>query len=237
MAFTGALMLGGVVKGALGVGLPLVAVPLLSLVLPAPHAIGSLVVPVLGSNLGQAVRGGRWLESLHRFGFLISAQVLATVLTVRLTLSLPTRQLDILLAFALLASVAMVALKPAIQPRPEHANKVGILVGLFAGMLAGVSSLTGPAIISYLTALKLDREAFVRSISIIYLCGALPLYAAMLAFGSTGWKEVSFSAAAVLPTAVGLFFGTMLRSKVGELLFRRALLLFLTVISVVLLIR
>ena len=41
---------GGVVKGTLGVGLPLVVVPLLSLILPTSQAMGLLVMPVLLSE-------------------------------------------------------------------------------------------------------------------------------------------------------------------------------------------
>ena len=59
LATAAMLSLGGLVKGVLGVGLPLVTVPLLSLVLPAPQAIGMLVVPVLLANLIQAVQGVR----------------------------------------------------------------------------------------------------------------------------------------------------------------------------------
>ncbi len=45
---------GGVVKGTLGVGLPLVVVPLLSLLFDASMAIGLLVLPVLVSNVLEA---------------------------------------------------------------------------------------------------------------------------------------------------------------------------------------
>lgn len=52
-----ALLLGGTTKGALGVGLPLVAIPILSLGMPAPQAIALLVMPVLLSNILQALQG------------------------------------------------------------------------------------------------------------------------------------------------------------------------------------
>lgn len=105
-------ILGGIVKGALGVGLPLLAIPLLSLWLPSPQAIALLVVPVLLSNFWQAVEGGRLRVSLQRFGGLIAAQVLTTVMTVRMTLALTVEQLDIMLALAVLLAVALMAFKP-----------------------------------------------------------------------------------------------------------------------------
>jgi uncharacterized membrane protein YfcA len=74
------MVLGGLVKGSLGVGLPLVAVPLLSLLIPAPQAMGMLVVPVLASNLLQAWQGGRLGFAMRRFGPLMLAQLAATLL-------------------------------------------------------------------------------------------------------------------------------------------------------------
>jgi len=44
---------GGVVKGAIGVGLPMLAVPMMSLVMPTPQAMALVAVPVVGSNLWQ----------------------------------------------------------------------------------------------------------------------------------------------------------------------------------------
>jgi len=72
-------VVGGVVKGTLGVGLPLVVVPLLSLLFDAPMAIGLLVLPVLVSNGLQAIEGGRLIFALKRFGTLIGAQFFATL--------------------------------------------------------------------------------------------------------------------------------------------------------------
>lgn len=235
LLFLTALLAGGLVKGALGVGLPLVAVPLLSLGMPPHMAIALLVVPVLASNLWQALEGGRLLPSLQRFGGLIAAQFLATVLTVRMTLALSASQLNALLAGAVLLAVALMAWKPTLQISAQRERVVGVGVGLLSGLLGGVSSLTGPIIITYLMALQLRRDAFVGSISIIYLSGALPLYGAMLLFGRLGVGELTGSLLALLPMAAGLLAGKALRQRLDDNRFRRVLLVFLVVLALLLL--
>lgn len=235
LLFLTALLAGGLVKGALGVGLPLVAVPLLSLGMPPHVAIALLVVPVLASNLWQALEGGRLLPSLQRFGGLIAAQFLATVLTVRMTLALSASQLNALLAGAVLLAVALMAWKPTLQISAQRERVVGVGVGLLSGLLGGVSSLTGPIIITYLMALQLRRDAFVGSISIIYLSGALPLYGAMLLFGRLGVGELTGSLLALLPMAAGLLAGKALRQRLDDNRFRRVLLVFLVVLALLLL--
>lgn len=226
-----AFVAGGVVKGALGVGLPLVAVPLLSLWLPSPQAIALLVAPVLLSNLWQAVEGGRLRASLRRFGGLMVVQCVATVLTVRWTLSLSDEQLNVMLALAVWVAVALMALRPTVAIRPERERWLGWVVGAVSGLLGGVSSLTGPIVITYLMALNLSREDFIGSISIIYLCAALPLYVAMFWYGRLGTGELGGSLLALLPMAVGLGLGRALRAHLNEQMFRRALLGFLSLLA------
>lgn len=237
MPFVLAFVLGGTVKGALGAGLPLVAVPLLSLWVPTPQAIGLVVFPVLSSNLWQAVDGGRLIQSLKRFRGLIVAQVVATLLTVRMMLALSASQMNVLLAFALLLAVAVMAFRPTLRVSPGREGVVGTAVGLFSGMLGGVSSLTGPIVITYLLSLKLDRETFIASISVIYLTAALPLYGGLLWYERIVAADFALSALALLPMALGLAMGKALRQKMNEALFRKVLLVFLTVLAVLLLVK
>ena len=237
LLFAVALLTGGLVKGALGVGLPLVAVPLLSLGMPPHLAIALLVVPVLASNFWQAVEGGRLVPSLQRFGGLIAAQFLATVLTVRMTLALSASQLSAMLAGAVLLAVALMAWKPTLQISASRERAVGVGVGLLSGLLGGVSSLTGPVIITYLMALRLRRDEFVGSISIIYLSAALPLYGAMLLFGRLGPTELTWSLLALVPMAAGLLAGKALRQHLDDNRFRRVLLVFLIVLAILLLLK
>jgi len=49
-----ALACGGLIKGTLGVGTPLLTVPLMALVLPAQSAVTLMALPVVVANLWQA---------------------------------------------------------------------------------------------------------------------------------------------------------------------------------------
>jgi uncharacterized protein len=205
--------------------------------IPSPQAIAMLVVPVLSSNLWQAVEGGLFIPTLKRFRGLIAAQFIATVLTVRMTLAMTASQLNILLAFALLLAVALMAVKPTLRVNPKQEQRVGTAIGLFSGLLGGVSSLTGPVIITYLLSLKIDRDTFIGSISVIYLTGAVPLYFAMLWFGRVAVVDFAMSGVALMPMAIGLAIGKMLRQWLDEALFRKVLLGFLTLLALLLLLK
>src|SRR3954462_7525601 len=66
-----ALLLSGVVKGILSVGLPLVGMPLLTLVVDVKTAVAILMIPLVLSNLIQAIEGRGTLAMIKRFWPLI----------------------------------------------------------------------------------------------------------------------------------------------------------------------
>ena len=230
-------VLGGVVKGTLGVGLPLVVVPLLSLVLPATQAIVLVMASVLASNVWQAIEGGVSVQGLRRFAPLIAALLLTTLATVPLTLALPEQALRMLLASVVLLAVVLMALPLRLNVAPQHERWWSAGVGALSGLMGGVSSLTGPVVITYLMSLRLPREVFVGSISVIYLAGALPLYGSMAARGRVSLGNAALSVLALLPMAAGLAIGKRLRGRLGEAEFRRLLLAFLTVVALALFFR
>src|SRR3954454_21677311 len=57
----------GIVKGAIGFGFPLVAIPLISSVWDARHAVLLVSLASLVNNVGVAVRGGGSRQTFRRF--------------------------------------------------------------------------------------------------------------------------------------------------------------------------
>jgi uncharacterized membrane protein YfcA len=236
-AVAGAFVLGGLVKGLLGVGLPLVIVPLLALVIPSPKAIALMGIPIVLSNVWQAADSGHVGSALRRFGPLLAALAVSTAITARLTLGLPAEVLNRLVAAALLLAVVLMAWHPALDIDARAERRWGVGAGLLSGLLGGVSSLMGPVMITYLVALRLPREVFVGSISVIYLVGALPLIAAMVSMDVMGVPEALLSVLALAPMFAGMAIGRRLRQRVGEAAFRRLLLGFLTLVAILLVAR
>jgi uncharacterized protein len=228
---------GGVVKGTLGVGLPLVVVPLLSLLFDAPMAIGLLVLPVLVSNGLQAIEGGRLSFALKRFGTLIGAQFFATLWANDWGSKLSPHELNAVIAFTVLSAVAVMLLSPKGEVPKKSEWWLGPTVGAIAGAMGGASSLTGPILITYLMALRLDRNEFVGSISIIYLLGSIPMYAAMWMWGRYGLDALAWSCAGLFPMYLGLKIGAQIRHRLSEESFRRVLLGFLIFLAILLVLK
>ncbi len=226
-----AFVLGGVVKGTLGVGLPMFVIPLISYSMPAAKAIAILMLPVLVSNLWQLIQSGISREGLKRFMPLIIGLVVTTLLAVRATLNLPDSTLRVIVACVVLIAVALLSFnwqpKAALKREPLWSAGVGLL----SGLMGGVSTLSGPLIISYLMALKLPREIFVGTVSAIYFAGAVSIYGSMIALNQIDHTQLATSFAALLPMSVGLIIGQRLRGKLSEQVFRRVMLGFLSIVA------
>jgi uncharacterized membrane protein YfcA len=174
---------------------------------------------------------------MRRFASLLVPMVILTAITARLTLDLPVRTLNMLVGGAVLIATAMIAWQPALHVAPRVERRWGAFVGVLTGILGGISSLMGPFLISYLVALRLPREVFVGSISLIYLAGALPLYTVMALSGVLGWAEIAASTLALAPMSLGMLAGTRMRQHVSEALFRKLMLVFLVCVAAALFLR
>jgi len=168
---------------------------------------------------------------------MLATLLVTTLVTVPWTLAMPVKMLNWMLAGAVICAVALMSCRPKfdIPPRQEAAWSTG--VGALSGLMGGISSLTGPVVISYLMALKLSREEFVGSVSVIYLFGAVPLYGSMVAHHRLGASEALVSAIAMVPVACGLAIGKRLGGHLDERSFRRVLLTFLIVVALALILK
>lgn len=154
-----------------------------------------------------------------------------------MTLAMSPRTLSALLAGAVLLAVAAMAFNPKLDIAPRHERIASAAVGLLSGLLGGVSSLTGPVVITYLTSLRLTREQFVGTVSVIYLFGMAPLYLALAWAGRLGVSELGLSLLACLPVFAGMALGKRLRYALSEALFRQLLLGFLVLVALALLLK
>ncbi len=236
-ACAAAILFGGIVKGTLGVGLPLFAVPIMSLMIGSTQAIALVAVPVVVSNIWQAWQEASWKASLKRFWPLMVTQAVMTGFAVHWTLSFTVKQLNMLVALALILAVVSMMFKPSFTIPPEKERWTGALVGTLSGILGGVSSLMGPILISYMMSLQMKRDEFVGAVSVIYLNAAWPLYLAMYSFGRMELVDVGYSFFALIPMALGLKMGQKMRHRLSEDSFRKILLGFLIFIATLLVLK
>ena len=171
-------MLGGVVKGALGMGFPIVATPLLTLVLGPETAVVGIVVPSLMMNVAQAWQGRRFLAATDPVVRLLVPTlvtiVLGTVVGAYLLVTLPARAIAAVVGVSVMLYAIVSLRSAAVAVPPRHLRSIGILVGFASGVLGGATGFFGLPLIVLFSSLTLDKAKLPALVSIVLLCGVAP---------------------------------------------------------------
>lgn len=218
-----AFFAGGAVKGVLGLGLPLVAVPVLASAMDPKLAIAMMSVPVLTSNIWLVFKGGRFRETVRRFWPLMLSLALLTALSAQLLVEIDAATASLLLGFAVVGFCVLQVfpVKLAVSKRAERWLNPGI--GAVSGLMGGISNFFGPPVIAYLVALRLEKDAFVSAVTLFFVVGGVPLYGSLAWHGVLSEKVLIASSIAAVIVMAGVAFGAQLRRLVRQETFERAL--------------
>jgi uncharacterized membrane protein YfcA len=211
-----ALTLAGLVKGATGIGIPLVGISLLSLLISVPQAVALLPVPIILANTWQALTGGYFLHTCRRFAPLLVAMFVGTAIGGGL-LTRVDQGLMLMGLGALVLGFALLGLSSVQLRIPARHHRV-------AGAAAGLA-------VMFLVSLRLRKEEFVGTISTIYLATGIALGATLAGYGIARGPELLWSALASGPLFVGMLMGQLARRRISERAFRKTLLVLLLLVG------
>src|SRR5687767_2263886 len=215
-----ALLLSGLVKGILSLGLPLVGMPLLTLVVDVPTAVAILMIPLVLSNLIQAVEGRGTLPMLKRFWPLIICLIGGTFIGTALFAALDRQVLLLTVGVLAIVLSTFSILQPHVTISRRLEPWLGPPIGFVSGVIGGMSTLFGPLLAVYVVGLKLPRDDFVKAISLLYLIAALCLTLGGTAQGTAGAKELTWSALGMIPVYLGMLIGQRVRRHINPDQFR-----------------
>jgi uncharacterized protein len=212
-----ALLVGGLIKGVAGLGLPMIAIPLLTLAVDLTTAVVLLALPATASNLFQAFQRGAFVPVVRRFWPLLVAFLPTIAIGAKLLVTLDPRVLYVALGIAILVITLLTRMVPSLRVGPRLERVLSPLVGAFSGLLGGASSLFGPPIMIYLLSLRLERAEYIASVSLLYFVGAALFTLSLIAVGAFGAQQAVYSGLAMLP----VFGGMLVGQKIGARLDRR----------------
>ena len=215
-----ALVLSGVVKGILSLGLPLVGMPLLTLVVDVPTAVATLMIPLVLSNLIQAIEGPGTVAMLKRFWPLIVCVIGGTFIGTALFAALDQHVLLITVGVLAIVLSTFSITQPHVTIPRRMEPWLGPPVGFVAGVIGGMSTLFGPLLTVYVVGLKMPRDAFVKVISLLFLIASVCLMIGGTAQGTAGVRELTWSAAAMIPVYGGMLIGQRVRRYINPEQFR-----------------
>lgn len=170
-----AFVLGGLVKGLVGFGLPLITIPLLSSIASIPEAVALNFLPVILSNVQQIFETRRAYPVLQRvWPLLVTTAVLLFFGSVFLT-TLDKQLLQAIIGAMIIAHVLIEqrGLVLELTRRTERLFLFG--AGVIAGGLASVSSFAMFPSVQLLHSMRLRTAEFVLSVCVFLLSAYLAM--------------------------------------------------------------
>ena len=226
-ALVAAFLFGGIVKGIVGIGLPLVLVPLTTQFLDLPAAIALLTIPMIATNIGQATEGGDTLAAIRRLMPVLATLVPGIWIGVQMLIGIDRRALNGILGVAFVILAALLLSMPRLRLSRAADRWSGPLAGLLAGLLGGMSAMFGPPMILWMVGRGTEPDVFVKSMAIIAFTGSVSLLLALGGAGSMSLPDLLVSAVAIIPIQLGMPVGRWLRRRIDPSAFRVGVLVLL----------
>ena len=224
-AVVGSLIVAGLLKGIIGVGMPVVALPLLSLFIDVKSAAMLLSMPLIFSNLPQALEGGRTGRCLVQLTPVMLGTIPGVFLGVRVLLALDADVARMIAGLVLMGVGGVTLFAPTLRIQSRLFLPTGITFGFFGGILGGIAAMAGPLVFIFLLAKGLRGQAFTKEASLYLVVSSGLLAIVLTASHAFSWLDVAVSAAAMLPVVLGMSVGQQLRDRIAPETFRTLVLI------------
>lgn len=204
--------IGGLAKGAMGFGLPMIAIPMLTAFGSLPLALSIAVPPVVATNLWQLWKFREHRNQPFLRGFMI-AGVFGLAAGIFLLKNIKNTYLEILLGCLVLSYLLIRRQTGGGGLPPQRVEKIAPVIGVFAGTVHGMMGLSGLVGTPFFHAANLQRPAFIFSNCLMFTVFS-SLHLPSLAFvGLYQSQALLIGLLVMVPAFAGVWAGGMLGER------------------------
>lgn len=216
-----AFFISSFLKGLTGLGFSTICLAVLASFLDLKLAISLVFLPSLFSNLFVMVQAGRFLQSVKRFWLLYLSALPGLAIGISF-LTNSQNQVPKAILGVIILIYGIWGLKSGTARLSGKKEKQFIIpVGVVSGMVNGATGSQIMPIMPYLLSLKMEKDSFVQTINCAFTINTLVMMFWLGNLGILTLPVAYLSAAGVLPVAVGIFLGGLIRKRVTEEIYRK----------------
>lgn len=216
------VLVAGFVQGALGLGFPTLATPLIALATDIRTAVIIVLLPCLATVVTSAVRSGHFRQALAEFWMMPLYALVGAAIGTQLFIAFPAFPYALLLAAVILVYLNLDRLgRGESQRMRRHRHAFGALFGVLAGVSEGTANVAAPPLIIYYLGLGLQPSIFVQAMNMCFITGKATQFVTLaLAGGVTAVQWLMTLPLAVIGSA-GAWYGVRIRSRIDAPTYRR----------------
>jgi len=227
----------GFIKGFIGFGFSVIALPTVALGLPPERSVIIISIPTLASNLVVLARGNPPVLELRRAVPFMAALIVGAVAGAILLPHLDPQRLTLVIGIVavVFSLLSLVRLDFALTPAQERIASP--VVGLICGLLGGPTGVYGPPVALYFHALRYDKWPYVYVLAAIFLVGLLAETVTYAALHLYQGDTLLLGLLGCIPMFVGVQLGLWVQRRASLPLFRYAVLVTVLLSSLNLIVR
>lgn len=214
-------VLAGFVKGAIGLGLPTVAIGLLAVSMPPARALAIVILPAIVTNVWQTFGGPYLRDIMRRLWTLMVGTVIGIWCGAGLMTGPYARYGTIVLGVLLVIYAIIGLSKFNFHVAPRNEKWIGGIVGLITGV---VSAATGVQVIPsmpFMQAIGMEKDELVQALGVFFTVATVALLFNLTHAGLLTVATALPGAVAMAGAFAGMLIGQAVRSRLDPETFRR----------------
>ncbi len=220
LAVAATFFVAGLIKGVIGLGLPTVAIGILSLVMPPLEAAAILVVPSLVTNVWQVVAGSNLRPLTRRLAPLLGGILAGTLAGSWILGAGSGKGTTLMLGLALVTYALLGLFKVRFHVPQHHERWLSPAIGITNGLITTATGIFVVPATPYVQALGFEKDDLVQALGIMFLASTIALSITLTAGGLLTLEVARGSIAALGAALAGMGLGQLVRSLIPETAFR-----------------
>jgi len=222
---------GGLMKGVLGIGAPLVTVPVLAHVYDVPTALAVMTVSLGVSSAWQAWEHRRAPLARRTLALVLVGSGAGVVVGTLFLGVADDAWLKIVLAVLVISYVALHLTRPDLTISAPTAGRLALPAGLLTGVFQGTVGVSTPVSVTFVLSQGLKRDPYLLETQSIFTVMAVSQIIALSAFGIMTPRLAAAAVAGLVPMMAGLWVGQRIADHVGNRAFEWLTLAVLSLIA------
>ncbi len=216
-----AISIGAFSKGLVGLGLPMISIPILAGFIGVEHAVVVMTIPVAASNLVIVWSYRRLAEMVPGLGLALACAAAGAALGAYGLVAFDERVLLWVMTVWLAVYLIYRSVKPEFRLAGRAARIASPILATAAGIAQGATGMSAPLIATWIHSYRLQAEAYVFGVSALFLSISGAHLIAVAGFGLFDQERALQGLLALIPVVIFVRLGMRMTRLISAKLFDR----------------
>lgn len=224
------ILFSSLIQGTVGFGFSMIAVPLLSMMMPLTTIVPLLIIIGLGMN-GFLLYQLRRDVDFAKMKWLLIAGIMTTPVGASLLTIIDSRVLKLIVGIVIISSAIFMYGGYKIKVKSEV--KGNIIAGTLSGLLNGSLTLSGPPVIFFLNNQGTNKQTFRANLAFYFLTLNIFTTITFILKHMFNVEILRLSAISIPLVLLGSWMGTFIGNKVREDIFKKITILGIGIMGII----